>query len=304
MASLAWPGATHQIAQSYRNVQRTGRPPAFWQKGKLRQLLATESQEERGKISAKKLKTKKESSLEPESNIPSFRGSPHPAGSHDDSLVYKVKRIDRLLAVDCGRSENEWITVDSLKIDQANSWEMEFKPRTSVKLCYNEEFIYLRYFVSDRYVRCLTTEPNGPVHKDACVEFFFSPTESVRRDYFNLEVNCCGTIKLGYRSEPAGNAVHATTEDINKIKVYHSLPGIIEDELVDPLEWTLNIALPFEVIDRYSPIIVPTAGTKWRANFYKCAENNSHPHWLSWAPITSARPNFHLPQFFGEIEFS
>ena len=190
-----------------------------------------------------------------------------------------------------------------MKIDQANSWEMKFKPQTTVKLCYNEEFIYLMYLVRDRYIRCLATEPNGPVHKDSCVEFFFSPFKDSPRDYFNLEINCCGTIKLGYKSGRRGTSLHAKEEDLKRILTRHSLTGTIQEEIGEPVEWTLEVALPFDVVNRYCPEGVPGAGTRWKANFYKCAEHNSHPHWLSWAPITSARPNFHLPQFFGEIEF-
>jgi hypothetical protein len=47
----------------------------------------------------------------------------------------------------------------------------------------------------------------------------------------------------------------------------------------------------------------PAPGVRWRANFYKCAEHNSHPHWLMWAPIDFPKPNFHLPEFFGTLEF-
>jgi hypothetical protein len=241
--------------------------------------------------------------LEPESNISAFHDSPSAAESHGNPFVYKVKRIAHLVPIECGQTEDKWITVEPLKINQANSWQMKFRPQTTVKLCYDEEFIRLMYIVRDKYVRCLTTEPNGPVHKDSCVEFFFSPFVDTLRDYFNLEINCCGTIKLGYKSVLRATSVHAKEEDLKRILIRHSLTGTIQEEITQRVEWTLEVALPFDVVRKYCPIGVPGAGTRWRANFYKCAEDNSHPHWLSWAPIISARPDFHLPQFFGEMEF-
>lgn len=47
----------------------------------------------------------------------------------------------------------------------------------------------------------------------------------------------------------------------------------------------------------------PAPGTRWRANFYKCADKTSHPHWLTWAPVDYPKPKFHLSGFLGWIEF-
>ena len=43
------------------------------------------------------------------------------------------------------------------------------------------------------------------------------------------------------------------------------------------------------------------AGQAWRGNFFKCAEDNSHPHWAAWAPVNEF--NFHQPACFGTIRF-
>lgn len=32
-------------------------------------------------------------------------------------------------------------------------------------------------------------------------------------------------------------------------------------------------------------------------------DNTSHPHWLTWAPVHSPRPDFHTPRSFGTLEF-
>ena len=38
-------------------------------------------------------------------------------------------------------------------------------------------------------------------------------------------------------------------------------------------------------------------------NFFKCADDSSHPHWASWAPIGEAL-NFHQPQYFAPLRFA
>ena len=43
---------------------------------------------------------------------------------------------------------------------------------------------------------------------------------------------------------------------------------------------------------------------KVRGNFYKCASATSEPHYLSWNPILTDKPDFHRPDFFGDIYFA
>ncbi len=40
-----------------------------------------------------------------------------------------------------------------------------------------------------------------------------------------------------------------------------------------------------------------------RGNFYKCGDETPQPHYISWNPIDMPTPNFHVPQFFGTLEF-
>ena len=39
-----------------------------------------------------------------------------------------------------------------------------------------------------------------------------------------------------------------------------------------------------------------------KGNFYKCGDKTEIPHFGMWSPIDSEKPNFHQPQFFGEME--
>ena len=218
-------------------------------------------------------------------------------------FAYNVKKINHGMTIDCEWTKPEWEVIKKLKIQNDNGWRMDFRPETTVRICYNDEYLYIIYRVEDNFIRCLTNKTNGEVWKDSCVEFFFSPLDSKPRSYFNLEINCGGAIRLGYQRVPRIDNLLVTEEDIKEIKVFHSLPEKIEREIVSPREWFVEAALPIAMLEHYAQIMVPRSGIKWKANLYKCAENNSHPHWLSWTKIESTSPNFHLPEFFGEITF-
>jgi hypothetical protein len=57
------------------------------------------------------------------------------------------------------------------------------------------------------------------------------------------------------------------------------------------------------MFEKYSQVTYPKPGVEWRANFYKIAENNSNPHFITWSVVINDQPNFHLPQYFGLVKF-
>ena len=81
------------------------------------------------------------------------------------------------------------------------------------------------------------------------------------------------------------------------------MPGIIDPEITDPVLWTIKYALPVTILEKYAGIEQPAAGITWKANFYKCADKSSHPHWLTWNLVDKPEPDFHCPQYFGNIVF-
>lgn len=57
--------------------------------------------------------------------------------------------------------------------------------------------------------------------------------------------------------------------------------------------WELLVSIPFDLIG-VNPESLPE---KLYANFYKCADNSSLPHYLSWSPIETENPVFTDPNF-------
>ncbi len=176
-------------------------------------------------------------------------------------------------------------------------------PLTKVKLCYDKDNIYVIFNVSDKYVKAIEKKTNGSVWFDSCVEFFFSPGPDVRRGYFNFETNCKGVFLFQYHTQNESIHGFVHPEDYEKIKISHSLERNVEMEITEPLEWRLEYSIPYSILKKYMKVENPGPGVRWRANFYKCADKTSHPHWLTWAFVDYPRPKFHLPEFFGWLYF-
>ena len=198
-----------------------------------------------------------------------------------------------------------WRQADTLGIAHFRPESGAYHPRTRARLLHDAGGVSGIFRVEDRYVPCVTTDYLGPVWKDSCVEFFVQPKPD--KGYFNFEFNCGGTLLCYYVVDPTRvpggfkDFVPLSEADVKRVSVYHSLPRIVEPEIAEPTDWVIEFFIPFELLEKQVGPVVPVRGQEWRANFYKCAEDNSHPHWASWQPIDEL--NFHRPRCFGAIRF-
>lgn len=181
------------------------------------------------------------------------------------------------------------------------------RPVAQARVLYDEKGLYVHFRVKDKYVRSIATEYRGRVWEDAAVEFFVQP--KLHRGYFNFETNCGGTMLLSYhehpeykgpvRRKPGG----VPWELASSVVIHHSMPEVVDPEIAEDVVWQNEYFIPFELLEAYVGPLGDLAGREWRANFYKIAETNSHPHFASWSPILEG-VNFHSPEFFGVIRFA
>jgi hypothetical protein len=81
------------------------------------------------------------------------------------------------------------------------------------------------------------------------------------------------------------------------------LPRLVDPEIQEPVAWSVAYRIPLALLEKYCRVIAPAPQAAWRVNFYKCADNTSHPHWLTWSPVALPEPNFHHPRSFGTLQF-
>jgi hypothetical protein len=195
-------------------------------------------------------------------------------------------------------SETLDLEIVPLKLDVVNWEEFPYHPEVTVQIAYNEDELFLQYRVAEQAVKAEIAQSNGRVWTDSCVEFFLSPEGNDA--YYNLEINGIGTALLGYRKkgEPA---THASDELIATIRRISSLGNAPFPELKKQTEWQITVAVPWQVFFKHH--LKPVSGTKMRGNFYKCGDELSVPHFVSWTKIKTEKPSFHMPGFFGGLEF-
>nr|WP_315814589.1 carbohydrate-binding family 9-like protein [Paraflavitalea speifideiaquila] len=70
-----------------------------------------------------------------------------------------------------------------------------YKPSVQFVMAYQENYLFLKYFVAEKAIRAVSNQVNGIVWEDSCVEFFIAFDEAA---YYNLEFNCIGTTLIGF----------------------------------------------------------------------------------------------------------
>lgn len=172
-------------------------------------------------------------------------------------------------------------------------WEEDYpyKPEVKLYIAHNAEAMLLRFDVGEDDVKAVCLSDNGPVWEDSCVEFFVKAPGSPY--YFNFETNCLG-VGLAAKRTSRKDCTHFSSGMMEKIVRRSSLAAKAAEG--GRGTWSLELEVPFDVLDCGArPEVL-------MANFYKCGDETSKPHYISWAPIDCPTPDFHRPEFFGKLE--
>ncbi len=175
--------------------------------------------------------------------------------------------------------------------------DYDYKPDAGFAIAHSLNFIFLKYYIIEQEVKAVFTRTNDPVYRDSCVEFFICFDND--KNYYNLEFNSNGTCLMGYGPIRENRSLLP----IDLIEKIQNLTIKIEsDSIFHGGCWQLTLAIPKEAFcfNLTGAICSKTA----RANFYKCGDDLAVPHFFAWNNICTEHPDFHQPDYFGELYFS
>lgn len=185
------------------------------------------------------------------------------------------------------------------RLDCLNWPAWPYKPAVSFRIGYDASAIHLEYTVDEQTVRALQDTPGGFVYEDSCVEFFFQP-DPADPHYYNFEWNAAGVMYLAWRTGRQ-DPENAPAEVLAAVHAESSLGSAAFAERPAEGPWTLRVDIPFKAL--WHNNIESLVGAHARANFYKCGDGLAVPHFVTWAPITTEKPDYHRPEFFADLQF-
>lgn len=183
----------------------------------------------------------------------------------------------------------EWHIVDY--VNWPDSYP--YKPGVAFQIGYTADEVVLHFAVEENFVKAQYVRPNEAVFEDSCVEFFISFDQ--KNTYYNIEFNVLGTGLIGYGPADKTQRNRLKAEQIEQVSTASSVVQVDGKK-----RWNMVMLIPLATFQLEGKDL---AGVKAHANFYKCGDMLPEPHFISWQPIHFPKPNFHKPEFFGEIQF-
>ena len=210
--------------------------------------------------------------------------------------TYTVQRVE-----DFGLEEpasKPWDRLPPLLIDHFLWLTNGYRPRVEARLCWSSRFLYVRFMVGEKRPPVRYTKFQDPVYKDSCVEFFVDMFPEKTLGYVNFEMNAAGTLLAAFGPD-RDHRQPLWPEDLAGMSVQ-------SDERPWPdigNAWSVAYRLPLELFRKLYGEDV-RSGLRAAANFYKCGDETEVPHYGAWSPVGTPAPDFHRPEFFGELVFA
>jgi len=236
---------------------------------------------------------------------------------------YLCYRIEYPIDVDGVLSDSAWELVDWTEnfVDIQGDSMPEPVFATRVKMLWDDSYFYVGALLEEDHIWATLTKRDAVIYHDNDFEVFIDP-DGDTHNYYELEVNALNTVWDLLLIEPyrdGGPAVDAW--DIQGLKTAVSLDGTLNDPTDLDENWTVEIAIPWEVLKQAAGCQTPPVdGDQWRINFSRVewqsevkdstytkkidpSTGKTYPenNWV-WSPQGLIK--MHYPEMWGIVQFS
>lgn len=197
-----------------------------------------------------------------------------------------------------GPGPEPWASLHPVAIDRYLWLTNGYRPVVEARLCWSAKFLYVRFRVGEKKAPVRYTKFQDPVYKDSCVEFFVDMFPEARLGYVNFEMNAAGALLAAFGPD-RGHREPLWPEDLAGMSVVTGegdWPGVGDS-------WQVGYNVPLALFRKLYGQDV-RLGHRAAANFYKCGDETPVPHYGAWSPVGTPAPDFHRPEFFGELVFA
>ena len=215
--------------------------------------------------------------------------------------TYTVRRAPADIDVPAAFYAPQWKEAEVARIDEYPWFKDGEKQNTDVRMLYTPDALHVLFDATDAHISADPRELNGSVCADSCVEFFASPWPEHGPDYFNCEINCCGRLHLGFGPHRMERRL-VTPALAARIGIRSTFAGPTKAELPADQRWQIYVRIPRDLLNDFCGKPVAFSGS-WRANLYRCG-GKTNAQYACWNPVGTPRPDFHVPEYFGQLVFA
>lgn len=208
-------------------------------------------------------------------------------------MQIKLIHIKNDFSIDSFDNKN-WEKANEISIEKY--WSGENAPvgrHAKARLLWSNRALYIRFEANQTEPLIISEKPNlesktrGLWDRDVC-EIFVAPNKEEPRKYFEFEIAPNGEwIDLGIYQKTDGRET-----DWEYDSKMQSAARVEKDKI-----W-MAIKIDWKAFGK-----TPNANDVWLGNLFRCVGSGENRGYLAWQPTKTVKPNFHVPEAFGEFEF-
>ena len=229
---------------------------------------------------------------------------------------YVCYRTTEALELDGKLKEVDWEKAPVTRSFVDIEGDLQPKPylNTEVKMLWDDTYFYFGIKMEEPHLWATLTERDAVIFYDNDFEIFIDP-DGDTHNYYELEVNALGTewdllLLKPYRDQ---GRVAVDSWDISGLITAIHLDGTLNDPSDEDNGWSVEIAIPWKVLEECALKDIPGNGDQWRVNFSRVQWelninengyeklNNLHHNWV-WSP--QGLVAMHYPEMWGFVQFS
>lgn len=213
-----------------------------------------------------------------------------------------VPHLKTEVIIDGKLDEQAWNSAVEIGPFIPNTGKNSARVKTTVKLWYDDEALYLGWNVQDKDIQSTFTKRDSMFWEEEVVEFFV--TSKALDFYYELQWNPLNAVfdatitnQLGadqLSKSFAGEWGFTAPTMSSKVLVR----GTVQNSTDVDEGWVAEVRIPFKDLN----LEKPKPGETWRGNFYRFNRDKGEAaEGLAWSP--TLLPSFHEPSRFGYLEF-
>lgn len=210
-----------------------------------------------------------------------------------------MNRVYRILALP--GFGGDWSAVPAASID-CNPWGVGGPlPAAEAGVAFDGARLHVRLKAWESSLCVVTHENNGPVWEDTCMEFFLNASPGRDKRYLNFEINAEGVMLLQF-GEARGSRSFIDF-DPAAFDIRADVPPHGANAWKEPF-YTVGFVIPVSFLEGLYGRLDLRPGSRMAGNFQSCGDKTPNPHYGCWNPILTPAPDFHRPEFFGDLVIS
>ncbi|MCL7762494.1 carbohydrate-binding family 9-like protein [Polaribacter sp. Z014] len=222
--------------------------------------------------------------------------------------IFKVSKTNEPIIIDGKMDEAIWSKTESRTFDFTyNDEKPSDKQKTTLRMLWDENNLYLFYELEDKYLNARETERDGAPYFDDCAEIFIIPTSESLDTHFCFEINLFKAVNdlLYFNDYYQGtNTALKTFNPDHQVEVVYN--GTVNNNSDIDKGWTMELKIPlttFGFLSKFEPV---QEGNKWRFLAIRQERNEAEGERRITStifPIYDISKDVHQPDKFGLMEF-